>query len=388
MYGYCPDRHIHPMIHPFTFRPNNLTAYELAQRKKTLAVMLRVILGAGLALFLVNIFIGAWNIAAALFVMSVLCVPALWLNSRERYVLSASLTLVLTLVVANYNLYASGGLQDSGMLVFPMIIIVGSLFFGRRAIPVLSFASIGSLAVLACLELKGIFSPAPSVTDTGFCLSAGVLMMTSSALVWVILRNTENNIAHIKKAEAELLETYDLTLAGLAKALEFRDSETEGHSRRVVELSIRLAREMGCSQAELEQIQRGALIHDIGKMAIPDHILSKPGPLDDEEKRTMEKHTTYAKEMLDSISFLQPASVISYCHHERWDGNGYPRGLKGDEIPRPARLFSVVDQWDALSSERPYRKAWPKEKIIAHVRENSGKHFDPQVVEAFLRIVS
>jgi putative nucleotidyltransferase with HDIG domain len=212
-------------------------------------------------------------------------------------------------------------------------------------------------------------------------------MMASSALVWVVIRNSESNIAHIRQAEAELLETYDLTLTGLATALEYRDCETVGHSRRVVDLSMRLAREMECSEAEIEQIRRGALIHDIGKIAIPDHILSKPGPLDDEEKKIMEKHTVYAREILAPISFLQPASVISYCHHERWDGRGYPRGLKGDEIPRAARLFAVVDQWDALSSERPYRTAWPQEKIIAYVRENSGKHFDPEVVETFLRII-
>ncbi|MBI5638936.1 MAG: HD domain-containing protein [Nitrospirae bacterium] len=369
------------------FRQNDLSSYELSQRKKTLEIILLVNLIAGIALFLVNVYISAWSIAIALLVMSVLCLPALWLNSRGHYVKSASLTVFNLFFAAEYNLYASGGLQDSGMLAFPIIIIVGSLFFGRRSIPLLSLASIGSLALMAYLEKRGYFFPAPSVTDAGYCLSLTVLLIASSALVWVILRNTERNVAHIRQAEAELLDTYDLTLAGLAKALEFRDSETEGHSRRVVDLSMRLAREMACSAAEIEQIQRGALIHDIGKMAIPDHILSKPGPLDDEEKKTMEKHTVYAREMLAPISFLQPASVISYCHHERWDGRGYPQGLKGDEIPRPARLFAVVDQWDALSSERPYRKAWPREKIIAYIRENSGKRFDPQVVEAFFKII-
>ena len=122
-------------------------------------------------------------------------------------------------------------------------------------------------------------------------------------------------------------------------------------------------------------------------LKIVDHILSKPGPLDRDERKIMEKHTVYAKEMLSSISFLRPASIISYCHHERWDGGGYPQGLKGEEIPLPARLFAIVDQWDALSSERPYHKAWPEEKIISHLRENSGKCFDPRVVDAFLRIV-
>ncbi len=283
---------------------NELTPYELAQRRRTLEIMLWVILIAGVALFLVNIYIKAWDIAAALLIMSVLCVPALWLNSRGRYMLSASLTATMIFVVADYNLYASGGLKDSGILAYPMIIIVGSLFFGRRAIPVLTLASIGSLALVAYLEINGYISPETEATDAFFFLSAMILMITSSALVWTIIRNTESNIAHIKEAEAELLETYKLTLMGLAKALEYRDSETEGHSRRVVDLSTRLAREMGCSETEIKQIERGALIHDIGKMAIPDHILTKPGPLDDEEKKIMEKHTVYAKEMLSSISFL------------------------------------------------------------------------------------
>ena len=144
---------------------------------------------------------------------------------------------------------------------------------------------------------------------------------------------------------------------------------------------------MGCNEKEIEQIQRGALIHDIGKLAIPDHILSKPGPLDPEEKKVMERHTVYAREMLSQISFLGPASIISHCHHEKWDGSGYPQALKGDEIPLPARIFAIVDQWDALSSERPYRKAWPKEKVILYIKDNSGKHFDPQVVEVFLKLV-
>lgn len=361
--------------------------YEQAQRGRILATMLRIIVVSGVALFLVNVYIHAWNIAIALLTMSFFCVPAVWLNSRGHYLLSASLTLTVIVCVADYNLYATGGLQDSGMLVYPLIIIVGSLFFGKRAIPILTLASVGSLAVLAYLEIKGAFSPAPVVTDAGFCLSAGVLLMASSVLVWVILHNTERNIAHIKRAEEELLRTYHLTLEGLAKVLEYRDSETEGHSRRVVDLSVRLAREMDCSEEDIEHIQRGALIHDIGKMAIPDHILSKPGPLDDVEKKIMEKHTIYAREMLEPISFLGPASIISYCHHERWDGCGYPQGLKGVEIPLPTRLFTVVDQWDALSSERPYRKAWPKEKVISYLRDNSGKCFDPRIVEAFLRIV-
>lgn len=219
-------------------------------------------------------------------------IPAFWLNSRGRHLLSASLILTVLLCVANYNLYPTGGLQDSSMLVYPLIIIVGSLFLGKRAIPVLTFASVGSLGVLAYLEIKRAFLAAPVSTDAGFCLSACILLMTSGALVWVFLNNTERNISHIRKAEEELLKTYHLTLEGLAWALEYRDSETEGHSRRVVVgLSARLAREMNCGEDEIEHIERGALIYDIGKMAIPNYILSKRGPLNYDEKKIMEKHT-------------------------------------------------------------------------------------------------
>ncbi len=361
--------------------------YELLQLRRTINVMLRVILVAGFSLFLVNIYLGAWNIAVALLVMSVLCLPALWLNSRGRHQLSAFVIVTMMFFVADYNLYMSGGVRDSGVLAFPMMIIIGSLFFGRRSIPLLTLASLGSLALLAYLEFHEHTLPGASESVMGLCLTLIVLLITSGALVWVIIRNTEINVAHIRQAEAELRKTYDLTLSGWAKALEYRDSETEGHSRRVVDLSVRLAVQMGYGGADLDQIRRGALLHDIGKMTVPDHILSKPGPLDDEEKKVMEKHTIHAREMLAPISFLEGAALISYCHHERWDGKGYPRGLKGEEIPWQARLFSVVDQWDALTSKRPYRNAWTKDEVVKYISENSGKRFDPEVVEAFLRIV-
>ncbi len=369
------------------FGPEEVSPYELQQRRRTLGVMLRIILVAGFSLFLVNIYLGAWKIAIALLAMSGLCLPALRLNSQGRHQLSALVIVIMMFFVADYNLYTNGGLRDSGVLAFPMIIIIGSLFFGRRSIPFLTLASLGSLGVLSYLEFYDHTLPGASESVTGFCLTVTVLLITSGALVWIIIRNTEINIAHIRQAEAELRRAYDLTLAGWAKALEYRDSETEGHSRRVVDLSVRLAVEMGYGGADLDQIRRGALLHDIGKMTVPDHILSKPGPLDDEEKKVMEKHTVYAKEMLAPISFLEGASLISYCHHERWDGKGYPRGLKGEEIPWQARLFAVVDHWDALSSNRPYRNAWPRDKVRDYIEENSGKRFDPSVVEVFLRIV-
>ena len=188
-----------------------------------------------------------------------------------------------------------------------------------------------------------------------------------------------------KLQAAEIEIAYEATLEGWARALELRDQETEGHSRRVVEMTKKIARALDFSEQELLHIHRGVLLHDIGKMAIPNDILQKPGPLSEEEWVIMRQHPIHAYELLRPISYLRPALDIPYCHHEKWDGSGYPRGLKGNEIPLMARIFSVVDVWDALRTDRPYRFAWPEEKVFNYIKECSGTHFDPQVVKAFFQ---
>ncbi len=190
---------------------------------------------------------------------------------------------------------------------------------------------------------------------------------------------------NLERANIELLQSYDATIEGWAYALDLRDKATEGHSQRVTKMTLELALQMGVMEEKLASIRRGALLHDIGKMGIPDSILLKPGKLTDEEWKIMHRHPEYAYRMLSAVEYLRPALEIPYCHHEKWDGTGYPRGLKGSEIPLAARIFAVVDIYDALTSERPYRKAWSKEKTLAYIREQSGKHFDPPVVEVFLR---
>jgi HD-GYP domain-containing protein (c-di-GMP phosphodiesterase class II) len=167
-----------------------------------------------------------------------------------------------------------------------------------------------------------------------------------------------------------------------------RDKETEGHTQRVTEMTLRLAKAIGVSEAERVHMTRGALLHDIGKMGIPDSILLKPGPLTGEEWQIMRLHPGYAYELLSPITYLRPALPIPYCHHEKWDGTGYPRGLMGDQIPLAARLFAVADVWDALTSDRPYHQAWPKEQALAYIKDQPGKHFDPQVVEVFLKLIA
>jgi putative nucleotidyltransferase with HDIG domain len=191
----------------------------------------------------------------------------------------------------------------------------------------------------------------------------------------------------LQRRNIDLSLAYETTLEGWSRALDLRDKETEGHTQRVTQLTIRLATEMKMSDEDLVQTRRGALLHDIGKMGVPDGILHKPGPLTDEEWEVMRKHPTYAFELLSPIEFLRPAIDIPYCHHEKWDGSGYPRGLREEQIPLPARIFAVIDVWDALISDRPYRKAWDKTQALDYIRQQVGLHFDPQVVEVFLRIM-
>jgi putative nucleotidyltransferase with HDIG domain len=167
-----------------------------------------------------------------------------------------------------------------------------------------------------------------------------------------------------------------------------RDLETEGHTRRVTQMTLELARAMGVPEREMEDIRRGALLHDIGKMGIPDSVLLKPGTLNDREWEIMRRHPEYAYEWLASIQYLSRAVDIPYCHHEKWDGTGYPRALKSEQIPLAARVFAVVDVWDALTSDRPYRKAWSKARARDYLIANIGIHFDPHVVEAFLKLIS
>ncbi len=193
---------------------------------------------------------------------------------------------------------------------------------------------------------------------------------------------------NLQRSNQELIQAYDTTLEGWARALELRDRETEGHTRRVTDLTLRLAQYLGIHDDDLVNMYRGVLLHDIGKMGVPDHILKKTGPLTDTEWTEMRQHPQYAFDLLSPILYLRPALDIPYCHHEHWDGSGYPRGLKGEQIPFSARIFSVVDIWDALLSDRPYRNAWSREKVIEYIKQVSGTILDPAVVQAFLKMIS
>jgi putative nucleotidyltransferase with HDIG domain len=188
----------------------------------------------------------------------------------------------------------------------------------------------------------------------------------------------------LQRSNVELKLAYDATIEGWSRALDLRDRETEGHTKRVTEMTERLAQTMNVNDADLVHIRRGALLHDIGKMGVPDYILLKTGKLNEDEWVVMRKHPQYAYDMLAPITYLRPALDIPYCHHERWDGTGYPRGLKGEQIPLAARIFAIVDVWDATTTGRIYHPPWPKQEALQYIYSLSGTQFDPEVVDAFI----
>jgi len=230
--------------------------------------------------------------------------------------------------------------------------------------------------VIAGYSLLFLQSPGVFVYDPYSLIALGLLAV-GSYLVSSVLN----------KAISDAVRAYDETILGWAKALEMRDSETMGHSQRIVELTLRLAGKLGIKGIDLFHIRRGALLHDIGKMGIPDAILHKPGALSSEEWVIMRKHPEYAREYLDRVSYLTSALDIPYSHHERWDGTGYPQGLMEEEIPFAARVFAVVDVWDALTSQRPYRQAWSREKALEYIQQQAGRQFDPRIVAAFMDLI-
>ena len=192
---------------------------------------------------------------------------------------------------------------------------------------------------------------------------------------------------NLKNTNQQLLSSYESTIEGWSRALELRDRETENHSNRVTELTLKVCELYGMSQEELINIRRGALLHDIGKMGVPDSILLKKEKLTDSDWKVIRMHPQYAYDLIYPIEYLRPSIDIPYCHHEKWDGTGYPRGLKGTDIPLSARVFAIIDVWDALLSDRPYRDAWPREKVIAEIKRLSGTHFDPEAVKHFLQVI-
>jgi hypothetical protein len=366
----------------------NLIVFEKNQRKQTFGVVIWTTLITGVALGFYDLQFNTPVSVTALFGMALLCVPILFLNSRGYFRASALLLIFTILVVVTANIYDGDGVHDPGILAYPIFVMSGTLMFGKRASPFFALAASASIGLIFYLEVSKYIHPKIGPTTMENTIPVIVLLLVATVISWLIVNNTEKNLERARDSEAELRTNYDLTLEAWAKVMEYRDRETAGHSRRLVDLSVRLAQALGLSEEQLIQLRRGALLHDIGKLAIPDEILLKPSALTEEEKQIVQKHPMYAKEMIAGIPFLQPTIEVAYSHHERWDGKGYPDGLKGKEIPLLARIFAVVDIWDALRSDRSYRRAWSEAEVIAYLKQNAGTIFDPAIVEAFLGLIS
>ena len=298
-------------------------------------------------------------------------------------------------LVGTVGLYFSSLSGDGRIIIFTFIILSAIFlepFYGFLAFCI-GMATIILVGWLQVTEIVVVpLARQVNSTDTGAWVSGISVFLSLSVAVLIsvtyLLQVLGLNLKRSVEQAEELAQAYDVTLEGWARALELRDELTEGHTRRVTEMTLKLARLLKLSDADLVQIRRGAFLHDIGKMGIPDAILHKPGPLTDEERNIIEQHTQYAYDMLSKIPFLQDAIDIPYCHHEHWDGHGYPRGLKGEGIPLFARIFAVVDVWDALTSDRPYRRAWKKAEARQYILDRAGTQFDPRMVEVFLLFIN
>jgi len=305
-----------------------------------------------------------------------------FLISRTKYVSFGGIFWVISLsaILIYFDIQANSNTPDripQGIGFTSLPVFLSLLLLPAKT--TLGIALINYAGLAAFIQIYGV-----SMDNIILPLISSISFSVIAVIVAFILEKDRQDLVDINK---KLQTAYEATLEGWAKALELKDRDTERHSKKVVNYTLEIARKLGLSEEEISHIRRGALLHDIGKMAIPDHILNKPGKLTDEEWEIMMQHPVYAYTFLSNIDYLRSALDIPRYHHERWDGTGYPFGLVGEEIPLSARIFSVVDVWDALNSDRPYRKAWSAEKTTAYLQEQAGKLFDPDIVLTFLKLL-
>ncbi len=294
-------------------------------------------------------------------------------------------------IFAPWEARGGGDLGVMGISLAKTFLVTASRVTKIQIIVLVAFAFV-VVALLGVNLANYITRPLLSLVSASKEVSQGNLQIQvdskSNDEVAELAQSFNQMVSSLYESKMDLVQAYDSTLEGWSKALELRDEGTEGHTKRVTEMTLRLALAIGIDRERMANVRRGALLHDIGKMGVPDSILLKKGSLTDDEWRIMKRHPSYAYEMLWPIEYLRPSLEIPYCHHERWDGTGYPRGLKGEDIPLSARIFAVVDVWDALRTDRPYREALPDEEVIEHIKAGSGSHFDPNVVAVFVEIVN
>lgn len=369
---------------PFTLvsllQPPTYDDHERAQAARLLYfilwVMFLVTLGAGLSILPLD-----WRTeASALYLAAGMSLLGIVLIKRGAVGPAAAVLCVTLFSAICLAAFVGVGVYDEAVLAFAPFILIATFAFGTRRglLPAIALSTAAVYALTAMQAAGWIDAPYPvSWLRPGFL---SLIFVGMGGVSWAVRGSWRANLS-------AMADSYDATLHGWGRLLEAKGGGMDGHSLRVVGLAEALGKRLGCTSDEIAALRRGAYLHDIGKMAIPDAILLKPGPLDADERRIVEQHPIVAQEIIADIPYLKSAAVVPYHHHEQWDGNGYPAGLRGEEIPRIARIFTVADQWDALCSDRPYRPAWPEARVVAYMRHNVGAIYDPEVVDAFLTML-
>lgn len=377
------------MIEPSSWSAQRSRFDRMVKLSKVLdAVFMTAMVSAGLISF--NVIQDGLNRSVWSVLILFLVTVGLFLLYKAGYSRTAGTGLIIAISGAvTYNLVIAGGINDNATIIFPVLITIGGLVLGKRFIPYLTGVILLEISLIYWLIATGRIFPFEGRITVYIhsYLTVMFLIVISGVVIWITVDTMERNFLKIIDSENEIRKSYDLLINGWGNALELFDRETEGHSLRVSELALELGRKAGLSEDDLEHIRRGALLHDIGKMGVAEDLLSKPESLTREERLEVEKHPLNAHKLLKDIPYLDKAREIPVYHHERWDGSGYPFRLRGEEIPISARIFALVDNWDALRSDRPYRKAWPKDKVIDYLRNQSGAKFDPALVEPFISLI-
>lgn len=292
-------------------------------------------------------------------------------------------------LIMTFNLSVGHAIYDEGILVFPLLIVFSGLIFGKRTAVLVTAISVSEIGFLHILGEAGHVLPFEGaipllMEDT---ITTSLILLATGFLVWAVVDIIEKSVEQINQSEIEIEGAYDQTLIAWAKALELREREDPGHSDRVTSLTSLFAEDIGLSPDEVKTIWRGALLHDIGKMGIPEKILLKSDSLDSEEKLINRTHPTLGKLVFEDVDYLHGALEVVMYHHERYDGQGYPDQLLGEEIPYQAQLFSIVDCWDVLRTDRPCQPSLTDEETLAYIQGQSGKKFSPGLVEKFMALV-
>ena len=378
------------MINKRILKPLKRSRFEeMINLSRVLQVVFQIAI-ISVALISINVMQNPVNLSTiSVLILLVLLILFFILFRSGYYRIAGSGLIVAISVIITYNLIIAGGINDNAMVIFPILITIAGLVLGKRFIPYMTGIILAEVSGIYWLTANGYITPYDGAITVYFHNFATVfiLLVITGIVIWITVRTLERNFQHLIASEYELRNSYNQTIDGWGRALELFDEDTEGHSLRVTELTLDLAKRLDIKGEDLEHIRRGALLHDIGKMGISDEILNKKSSLTNQERILIERHPLHTYVLLKDIPFLTKALDIPVYHHERWDGTGYPYHLAGTDIPLPARIFAIADNWDALTSDRPYRKAWPEDKVITYIENQRGKKFDPDLVALFLEYI-